>query len=367
MTKLISPLRVCMVQLIVVISLSACSPISTGTPTSTKSIATASISLAQTEYPTYTPTATAKIALTATSFPTPTITITTTPSPLPARLANPTVMFPQLFSLPPGDYIVYDGSDKSLNIISVDGKINVKIPNLYMISISYDGRRMTDGDVIYDLDSNTAIAIPIPTRGRCVVNGGSPDGKELSVFCGDGQIYALSLSDGSTKLLSGWTAQHQYQVIYTPEWSPDGNWVSYLGLTPKQVDLILVESSCLSEPSTCPQKTHGPIHGDFFGDAGPYAWSPDSSQIAIGSRFNPIINVYSLHTNSIKTIPTHVGWGSPNSVAWSPNGNWLAFTEYESASSKIHQVYLIPSEGGNSIQLTNSAVDKPLVFWLRVQ
>lgn len=360
-------LRVCMLQLIVSMMLASCTAIS-GTPSTVVVYPIASISLTQTENPTIVPTIATIIPPTATSIP---FSATSTQT-LIASLSSPTTasltaLFPQLFSLSIGRYIAYDDFNNSLNIISMDGKINVKIPNLYMISISYNGRRMTDGDVIYDLDTNTAIAIPIPTKGRCIVNGGSPDGKKLSVFCGDGQIYALSMSDGSTTLLSGWTAQHQYQVLYSPEWSPDGNWVSYLGSTPTQVDLVLVETSCLLEPSTCPEKTHGPIHGDFFGDAGPYAWSPDSSQIAIGSRFYPIIYIYSLHTNSIKTIPTHVGWGSPNSVAWSPDGNWLAFTEYESANSKIHQVYLIPSEGGNSIQLTNSAVDKPLVFWLRVQ
>jgi len=317
-------------------------------------------------------------------------TTTVTPFVLPSRTSLPTTstlpiviptsgpavtqeLFSRYASLPSGQYIVY-GAEGGLYVISVDGQIHEKLTDLSGDSISPDGTRIYD-DAIYNLVTNQVFSDPVPPNICCLVRSGSPDGAMLALECWDDyEVYALSIQDGNLVRLSYHLGLGEEEANFAPMWSPDGKWIAYFKMRPAPPErkreiivseLYLADAGCIAEPETCVAKTRGPFRARFFKSFGPYGWSPDSRYLAIPGFDVGTILIVDIYKNEIKPLMVK-GYGSVDATAWSLDGKWIAYSQFESEQNRTDQIFIVPAEGGEPIRLTSGADDKVVMFWLRV-
>lgn len=84
-------------------------------------------------------------------------------------------------------------------------------------------------------------------------------------------------------------------------------------------------------------------------------WSPDGKKLLLCSKY--AISVYDTQTEEI----TDVYYGDfPFSAHYSPDGRWIAFTEYPDGSDK-GEVYIMPVEGGTPQKLTEFPYNQDLL------
>lgn len=308
--------------------------------------------------------------------PTP-FTISTSPvpptaTPLPLPTSTPTREALSRFSfLPSGQYVVYsDSREGGMYVISVDGAIHERLTDVDGVPISPDGRRISDGENIYDLVTNQVSTVVMPEEPPCGIRSGSPDGTMLALECQDNEVYVLRLQDERLVRLSQCLSEEE--AHFAPTWSPDGKWIAYFKTRPAPPErkseitvseLYLVDSSCIPEPDTCLAKTRGPFQARFFGWFFPYGWSPDSRYLAIPGEDLGTILIVDVYGNKVR--PLMVGKdGQVWSTAWSLDGEWIAYS-YEAETGGSH-VWVVSANGGDPIQLTSGQEDNTVVSWLLV-
>jgi len=283
-------------------------------------------------------------------------------------------------SLPPGQYLAYYNTDQvgGLQAISLDGAVRIQLTNFDAYAITADGKKVlvlsgpADQPVksILNLENDATTQLP-PAIRHCDYFSGLPDLSKLAMWCRDNEIYVFTRKDQSLVQVTHITNEEE-QFYFYPLWSPDGKWIAYFDLfsNPFRVDpgdgLYLVDTSCLADPDTCPAKTRGPFQDDLYLQ-GPYAWSPDSQQLAIPSNsLTEPIKIFDLRTESFHDLRQIGGSGLPRSIAWSPDGEWIAYSQSESESNSSDDIFLTPAKGGEPIQLVNSSHTAIAYFWLTI-
>lgn len=103
----------------------------------------------------------------------------------------------------------------------------------------------------------------------------------------------------------------------------------------------------------------------FFPPFSPYGWSPDSRYLAVPNEDGDEILIVDITGGEIKPLVIN-GPGFMVSATWSLDGKWIAYNHGESEQNETNQVFIVPAQGGEPIQLTSGPGDKVVVFWLRV-
>ncbi len=293
-------------------------------------------------------------------IPTPIMTLTPTLSIKPS-------VFPDIAVLPSGQYVIY-GSQGKADAYSIDSR---KIYKNYMdanySNASPDGRYITNGVLIFDTRTRDVQDISFLINMGCVSTSESPDAMNIAISCQNNDLYALSLKDRSTILISKHSEDSQDEQFQSPLWSPDGKWIAYIRNAKSENQLFLVDTSCLTEPSTCLDKELGPIKGSFAPGVFSFGWSPDSRYIAIANEKIHAILIYDNQKNATRNIRLlGSGGSSVFSIAWSPDGKWLAFSSADPENQGASEIYLISSSGGNAVRITDGPDDKTLLFTISV-
>jgi tricorn protease len=178
---------------------------------------------------------------------------------------------------------------------------------------------------VLDLKShkNTALSIEVPTDGGARrpsrVNasnlieqfGLSPKG-ERAVLAARGDIFTVPVEKGPVRNLTDSSGSHEKW----PTWSPDGAKIAYISdkTGEEQVWMIPQDGSGLAEQLTTDQKVflYRP------------KWSPDSKSIAFSDKDGRLL-VVTVADRKVKEI-AHDPRGEIGDYAWSPRGNFLAFS-----------------------------------------
>jgi Tol biopolymer transport system component len=172
-------------------------------------------------------------------------------------------------------------------------------------------------------------------RGKCRVPRWSPDGKEL-VFetkGGCGVVPSSSPPDLLSRLnqqVFGGGGRLLGRKCATPGWSPDGRWIAF----------ETKEGLWVTRPNGEGRRRLGPAHD--VTDV-PFAWSPDSSRIALGGLVMTVAG---------RTIRVAYGASSESAPVWSANGSRLALVR--KAGDDPAQIWGVRAEGGGLKRLTNA-------------
>ena len=223
-------------------------------------------------------------------------------------------------------------------------------------TISTDGRMIAFerdfGIWTFDTGSGEAKQVPITLRGvpagpaveRLTLTNGleemalAPDGKKVA-FVVHGEVFAASSRDGGNAARVTSTPARERQVT----WSPDSRRLVYVSDRDGTQGLYAYDFATSEET----RLTQAPA-----GDVTP-VFSPDGKSVAF-QRGGHELRVVDIDTKRDRLIARgtfgRVPFTSDGSVAWSPDGRWLAFIDR--AVRGFSNVYVSPSAGGERHQVT---------------
>jgi dipeptidyl aminopeptidase/acylaminoacyl peptidase len=83
------------------------------------------------------------------------------------------------------------------------------------------------------------------------------------------------------------------------------------------------------------------------------AWSPDGQQIVFTSNISGRFNLWKVSASGGWPIQLTQSDDSQSSAVWSPDGKWIAYQQ-DHAGNELYDLYAIPGEGGQPVNLTNT-------------
>ena len=223
-------------------------------------------------------------------------------------------------------------------------------------TISKDGRMIAfERDfAIWTLDtgSGEAKAVPITLRGapagpsveRLTITTGleemalSPDGRKVA-FVAHGEVFAAPARDGGTATRVSNSPARERQVT----WAPDSRRVAYVSDRDGTQGLYIYDFASGQETR---------LTEAAAGDVTPI-FSPDGRSIVFqrGGRELRVVDVDTKRDRLLARAKLgRVPFTADGSVAWSPDGRWIAYIDQ--AGKNFSNVYLVPSAGGESRQVT---------------
>ena len=191
----------------------------------------------------------------------------------------------------------------------------------------------------------------------------SPDGRTIA-FAASSRIYVVNADGTGQRALAGTTVggSRTGGRMSSPAWSPDGRKVLFLSDAGTLCDfcfhLYVVNADGSGERRLGHKHETGPRR--MVGDFSP-AWSPDGQRIAfVRRRFHPtgldvgVVRVMRAGGREQRKLTRErltEGHSLHASVAWSPDGQKLAFTSDRDGNA---EVYTINSGGSELRRLTNN-------------
>jgi Tol biopolymer transport system component len=178
----------------------------------------------------------------------------------------------------------------------------------------------------------------------------SPDGKKLALVGGEGDIWLREVASGKETRL---TQTPSFNMCY---WSPDSETIAYLDL----LNGLHVVPAKGGEPKTLIKSDSDFIKAGYF--AWPTGWTSDNQMILcqVSKRGLCAIPVSGGEWRDIFKYPAQHTEKDFNQLTLSPNGKFLA---YESTKSGNSDIYVMPADGGNSIQITNHPATDSSPTW----
>jgi tricorn protease len=163
----------------------------------------------------------------------------------------------------------------------------------------------------------------------------APDGAR-AVFAARGDVFTVPARHGPTRNLTGTPGVHERNVT----WSPDGQWIAYVS-----------DASGEDEIYIRPQDGGKPVQLTENGDTYKYslAWAPDSKKILWGDKENRLQFV-DIDSKEATLVAKSDSW-EINDYTWSPDSQWIAFTNPE--ARRFSNIFLYSLESKEKIQVSD--------------
>lgn len=195
----------------------------------------------------------------------------------------------------------------------------------------------------------------------------SPDGQKIAFlskkepYDDKTQVYVIPYNGGEAKPITDSPTK-----VRNFRWSPDGKWIAYTATEPKSEaqkqaeksgqDWEVPDQSYLHHRlwalDLASGKTHQIVESNM--SVWEFEWSPDGSTLVIQASPTPKIDD-SYMFKKLYTIPHQGGEptlltdteGKLGTMAWSPDGKWLAFLAgIDQSDPQTHGLFVVPAEGG---------------------
>lgn len=202
----------------------------------------------------------------------------------------------------------------------------------------------------FDFDSEESIRVPIEIlEDFAIARGGSRDvSKETSSYAiapdgsraiigARGDVFSVPAKNGPTRNLTRSPGTHERDA----GWSPDGRWIAYISDRSGEDELWLraQDGSGSERPLTS--------NGDTY----KYQpqWSPDSKQLAWTDKMNRL-QIVAIDTRQVRLAARSAAF-EIRDFAWSPDSQWLAFTQPE--PRQFANIYLYGLAASNTVRVTD--------------
>lgn len=227
----------------------------------------------------------------------------------------------------------------------------VKFPSMGDTGIVFE-----NGGYLYRLDFQTEKAVRIPVEiheDLAIGRGGlrdvskettayevAPDGARVLVGA-RGDVFTVPAKNGATRNLTQSPGVHERNAV----WSPDGKWIAYVSDQSGEDEIWIRPQEGLGEPRAL---TSG-------ADTYKYeiAWSPDSKRIAWTDKLNRLQFV-EVESKQVTPVAQSDAFEIRDFV-WSPDSQWLAFTQPE--VRRFANIYLYGLVQKNQVQVTDGWFD----------
>lgn len=213
--------------------------------------------------------------------------------------------------------------------------------------IAFSVWRDDDGSDLWVMETDSGKQSPLLTCPglACSDPVWTPDGERLvyeqRLFLPDGtlgqpRLWWLDPADGKTEPVFIDEARHGFAA----GWSPDGQWLSYLLPDTEGVQIYNIDDG------------RGFVFPSQTGEQA--VWHPQGNLLLV-THFSPGNEEFATHMLQID--PAQGSWidlsgdGEPvedGAPAWSPAGEWLAFTRKPALVSMGRQIWVMPEDGGEA-------------------
>jgi tricorn protease len=198
--------------------------------------------------------------------------------------------------------------------------------------------------------NGSAREVPISLRGAAAVSGSerltlnngfqwlsvAPDGRKVA-FVARGEVFAAASRDAQDSERVTRTAGTESQL----EWAPDSRRLAYISDREGASDIYVYDFGT---------RTEARLTSSGGSDVAP-RWSPDGNSIAF-IRGSSELRVVDVRSGGERRLASgYFGrFISPRSIAWSPDGRWIAFNM--TGPRQFQNVHLVRASGGDVHQVT---------------
>ncbi len=172
----------------------------------------------------------------------------------------------------------------------------------------------------------------------------SPDGKR-AVVVARGDIFTVPAKNGPVRNLTDTSGAHERGA----SWSPDGKWIAYVSDATGETELYIRPQDGRGDAV---QVTRG-ADTDYFAPE----WSPDSQKLLWGDRAQRLRYV-EIDSKAVTVVATNPS-AEYNQYVWSPDSQWIAYTQAESYGESGVHLYSLAAKKGYAASESWYEADSP--------